>query len=336
MPNPSAASSSMSSNRQNPCEACQGQGFTYKDVRRGHPDYGKPFPCDTCTDYTAKSRLSDKARQATVTAIVDREEDNGQMQMLRDAANQLIEQGYGFWSMQGNPGTGKSEILKAVLAAMLRKGKQVEYWNAKEMVDVIMQNARKNGKTYGRDTYNPTAETEFTASYWKHHFTTLPVLGIDELDKLSAAQMGVLDTIIDTRYEEKHTLLTVICMNKEPEQWKANVQGEVEYIGSRILAGDNALVTANGQYIEALLQLTVKDYRPQLLPEPPADAAEPVETAQPTLAQPTLTQPTLTQPTLTQPTLTQPALTQPTLQNQWVQPSHQGSYNAQNTFDLPY
>lgn len=239
------------------------------DVPKGHPDFGKAKRCTGCTDWLTISRLTAEEQQHTIAHIKERADDaRGEMMALRFLGKQMLTDPYGFLSIWGKKGGGKSLLLTAMIAEFCRLGHNSQYFNSGEIVSLLSPGEDKEIDGFRHWAGNPDA--------CKARLKEIPVLAIDEIDKVkwSAWQIAQIGEVIEHRHRNAETHVTIFAMNKPPWEWYN--ADEVEHIASRFNDGrfyrqwpgekrEWLPKCANGKpELPGLFEVTLPDIRPTL------------------------------------------------------------------------
>jgi DNA replication protein DnaC len=178
------------------------------------------FPCPSCNqveiDYA--SGLKDRERAITLNAIDTAGRPN--TATMKTAAAHFISKPYGFLSLHGNNGTGKTLALMAITNAIIAAGSEARYITASELL------------AYMRDTFNnDTHETDYDRI---HELARVPVLCIDEMDKLRDTPYSreIQQELINLRYRDANILGTVLAWNGDLNDlpWPAVISRLSEYV----------------------------------------------------------------------------------------------------------
>jgi DNA replication protein DnaC len=139
----------------------------------------------------------------------------------------------GLLLLYGNNGTGKSGLLKAMVAQSILAGVPAHYTTAAAILSTI------------RATYGDTAKiTEQDLMSW---YGGYPVLVIDEVDIISSTGWAetVMRDLINGRYDRRFTSFTGLATNMTPEDLQPYLNSRWED-GQRILVGGQDLRGNNG------------------------------------------------------------------------------------------
>ncbi|MCC6454462.1 MAG: ATP-binding protein [Caldilineaceae bacterium] len=230
---------------------------------------GKLVRCPDCTDWLAHSRLTPEEQAHTLDDIADRDDDSrGEMLALRFLGKEMLADPFGFLSIWGKKGGGKSLLLTALIAEFCRAGRNARYFNAGEIVSLLSPGDDKEIDGFRHVAGNPDA--------CKAALKAVPVLAIDEVDKLkwTAWQVQQIGEVIEHRHRHAESLVTLFAMNRPPWEWQN--AGEVEHIASRLSDGrfyrrwpDDKLrwlpkCAGSKPELPGLFEVTLADIRPRL------------------------------------------------------------------------
>ena len=183
------------------CPDCDGQKYVRFDVAFGDPRFGKAFPCPTCNQVQIQiiSGLTGKERDIRLEDI----KAGGRPGTAKavEAAREFIADPRGFLSIHGDFGNGKTTILMAMVNVLVNKGIEARYLTAAALMG------------YLRESFNKESNT---SDYERlHELAAMPVLVIDELDKLRDTPYSreLQQELINRRYREAGTLGTVLAWN---------------------------------------------------------------------------------------------------------------------------
>lgn len=245
------------------------------DVPLNDPRFGKSVRCVACTDWLVHSRLTEEERTFTVQSLVKRPDDQrGEIFVLRFLAKEMLDDPFGFLTVYGRKGGGKSLLLAAMVAEFCRRGREAVYFNAGEIVMMLSAGEEKE-----IDGFRVEGNYEANKRRLKH----IPVLAIDELDKITWTpwQIAQIGEVIEHRHRNAARLVTLFAMNLPPWQWPAAKY--VEHIGSRFRDGrfhrkwpDGVKRPAclnGGNDVPGLFEVQLPDVRPTLRRSPQEPAA---------------------------------------------------------------
>lgn len=176
----------------------------------------------------AQSRLTEEERFGSVNDIANRDDDNGEAIALRFLMKAMLQDPYGFLSVQGTPGNAKSMVLTILVAEFCRRGRQAMYFNINDLAALLSpgEDPEVDGFRYVPGV--PDANL--------NRLKNVPVLAIDEIDKVkwSAWQVQKIGALIEHRHRNADKLVTLFAMNKHPDLWSA---GEIDHLIDRWMDG---------------------------------------------------------------------------------------------------
>ena len=189
------------------------------------------YPCPVCSDreamilyYWSKSGLTSEERAWRVDTYA---KETGKEAAVTAAQAMMGTAPYpsGWLVLHGSYGVGKSGILKALTAAMIRAGVSAQYTRAEQVLDDIRA-------TYGDDQ---EADTEAV----RNHYAGVQFLAMDEVDRISdtAWARAMLAAIVDERHRMMSSVCTVFATNADP----IDMPG-LEYLASRFKDGARVLM----------------------------------------------------------------------------------------------
>jgi hypothetical protein len=194
------------------CPICSGWGFYRLDLDDIHdPRFGKLVKCPNLdpfkTPYADRLGITgDEARDLAWDSLL-RFGDVIGLKAAREAVQETMQRGYGWVFLHGTFGIGKSLLLKIVVAEAMRAGNEAAYVRMAEILDHLRASF-DDGST----------ESESKRMDW---WTDLPVLAIDEFDKVRATAYGKERSFVlmDRRYEQavRQKSVTIIASNDPPQ-----------------------------------------------------------------------------------------------------------------------
>lgn len=199
------------------CDVCGGTGWLKVDKAL--------LPCDCFSPqlvqrYLQRSGLQPQERAYHADYAWDLPGKGG----LQRVAKEALESDFtGIYALHGDPGVGKSGVMKALVAATCRGGFPAYYTLAEEMLDEI------------RNTYSG-AEGESTAAAMDR-FLGYRLLAVDEIDRISGTEWATstLMSILNKRYTRRHEQATIIATN-------AAIEELPQYLVSRLRDGLTVIV----------------------------------------------------------------------------------------------
>jgi len=229
------------------CKNCGGRGFMVAFYSTGepskfHPGTGKTgstmlgdrwyegeyktAPCPVCSGGMQALWIANNCGLVDNDLLINLDnlaQFKGQ-QVAINAAKKLVAKSpapYGFVTLWGGYGTGKTTILKAMVNGFRNKMVLATYARMSDMLAEVRETFADNSKN---------GAEKLIADY-RH----IRVLCIDEIDRINntAWTQEVTHRLLDARYEKADTLLTVMASNNAPNQ----LPEAMEYLGSRMSAG---------------------------------------------------------------------------------------------------
>ncbi len=191
------------------CLTCRDARWVYHDVKMGHPEFGKPFPCRDCMNPEAtRSRAAwamsgiPEARYETNLAtfkIVEGSEKTVDLAWAlgtgKDKEGRAIK--WFILSIFGIPGNGKTHIAYGIGKEFIARGLAVKFWTVQALLRAL------------REEFNTKED---------HVMAEIAASDLLILDDLAAEQgtdwqMGILEEIINERYQTDKAL--VITCNRD-------------------------------------------------------------------------------------------------------------------------
>lgn len=211
------------------CPTCKGVLWVIAKSKHIPGDKERMVRCPACTNWMALSRLTVEEQAHTMDDIRDRADDNrDEMRALRFLGKQMLDDPFGFLSVFGRKGGGKSLLLTALVAEFCRRKRPACYFNSSEIVTLLSP-----GDEHEIDGFRVVGNFEAAKLQLKH----IPVLAIDEMDKLkwSAWQIQQLGEVLEFRHRYANCRVTLLAMNRPPWEWSN--ASDVEHIASRLRDG---------------------------------------------------------------------------------------------------
>lgn len=208
------------------CSICGGLGYLSANVEINDPIFGKLLPCDCTAAYRASllQTISGLTGDELAARLDDvRTAGPGTAAML-SAARSFLEKPAGMLTLWGGVGNAKTLILQAVVNECIEQGVMAVYVTMLDLLEYI------------REAYNGQAE-----SAWRRldRFATVPVLAIDEVDKVKVSDWSLEreTSLFDKRYRLGVSRMagTLIAMNVNPDRLP-------EWIYSRLCDGRNQII----------------------------------------------------------------------------------------------
>lgn len=172
------------------CPKCQGLGFFRRDLPPDHPDFGKPVRCDgeehqidQMKRLTSLSDLTDYERQKRLSDIAV----NDGNRSVIEAAQQMLDDPYGWLYVWGGPGNAKGDTLISLVNEFGRRGKTALYIKFSRLVN-IMRDAKveRNAKaTHLEDKGDLNNYQNLGYVDLFERVRSVYCLAIDEIDKVN-------------------------------------------------------------------------------------------------------------------------------------------------------
>lgn len=190
-------------NEKTPCPECNDAKQYRYDVEKGHPLFGRLFPCPVCNQDGIDSACGLKTHERAISLQDLKTNERIGTKKMVDAAQLFITKPQGFLSLHGNNGTGKTATLMAIVNGVIEKKIKAKYLTASELL------------AYLRDAFND--ETKESDYHRLHELARVPVLCIDEMDKLRDTPYSreIQQELINLRYRDAGVLGTVLAWNGE-------------------------------------------------------------------------------------------------------------------------
>lgn len=229
------------------CKFCAGIGWYQVDVPYGHPLLGQSIQCRFCYDYLGKSRLNAVEQTHTLACLTKRKDDPGNcVAAMRYLCQQMLDNPYGFLSFQGSFGDGKSLALTALVAEFCRQQVKAQYWHINNILELIMPFTT---------VFDGEQVTRYDLDDKFDMLHRLPVLAIDEPDHVSdwsAHKSSYIGELIEYRWRNADTLVTLFAMNRPPGEW--NGAERVGNLNSRLRDGSFDRAWDNGEKLPGCLK----------------------------------------------------------------------------------
>lgn len=187
-------------------------------------------PCPVCQDDRRKEYLEANCglRGRDLETTISTFKAGGPF-LAKEPAEKLVrgllaqnENPKGFVTLWGEPGRGKSHLLKAVVNGFRAVNVYSRYVNAADLLQEIKDNfSGANGGILAEEAIQ--------------YYRRVRVLCIDELDKvqLTGWSEQTLHRLLDARFNDQAALLTVLAMKPNP----AALPESLDYLASRISGG---------------------------------------------------------------------------------------------------
>jgi DNA replication protein DnaC len=216
------------------CPNCDGMGFIVPaGLMPGDRGFGRAVPCD-CQAAIGKQRLLQNSglqpnEYEWELAIFQRKPGKS---AAFQAASALLKQAprpTGWISLYGRYGVGKSGVLKALTAHLIRIGVRAVYRRAED----ILSEARA---TFADDPQAHDASEQAV----RQRYGRYPFLAVDEIDRIPATPWArtFIYAIMDDRYNKRGQVATAMATNAMPGQ----MGGQWEYLESRMSDGQRIVM----------------------------------------------------------------------------------------------
>lgn len=200
------------------CPICGGIGYVRTDAPIGDPMFGKVVPCSEVSGwfmFRHISGLADSERTKLFGMLRTDEFIRQAILIMRS----LIDIGHGWLYLHGSYGTGKTTLLKTMVAEAIGRRKEASYIRMTDMVESLRE---------AYDAENPHEELRNRVGY----YADMPILCVDELDRVkstdfvSEKQFAVFDRRYSRAIEEKKGV-TVFASNNPPDMLDGYLQDRV-------------------------------------------------------------------------------------------------------------
>ena len=208
------------------CPRCGGSGWLRNDLPIDHPDFGKMVRCDCKKKEDARflqeiSRMTERERDVGMEDLVERGKGSSS---LIESGKEFCKNPKGILTVYGGTGNAKSLLLQAVVNTILEKGKAAIYTTMFDLMGYI------------REAYDDDDDTALSRL---DRFRTIPVLAIDEFDKVKTTDwvLSQVTSLVDRRHRDGlgGKSGTLIAMN-------ADIETMPGWIFSRLTDGRNTLI----------------------------------------------------------------------------------------------
>ncbi len=186
------------------CPNCGGAGFVRKNVRLGHPDFGKAFPCRCTEDERDDERLPRLQRYSNLGALLrltfddlmargrsPRPQDQERFARAVADAREFAEQPSGWLVFSGPSGSGKTHLAAAVANHCIEQGHPALFMVVPDLLDHL------------RAAYRPDSEIGYDDLF--EMVRSAPLLILDDLGVHSSTPWAdeKLYQLINHRYQAR-------------------------------------------------------------------------------------------------------------------------------------
>lgn len=200
------------------CEICGGLGWVKHNVPPAHKDFGKMFPCECRRDELKERRMRrleaiSGLMETELSLTIDEIRDRPDTRLMIDAAHDIITDPYGFLTVWGGVGNGKTLLLQAIINH-LRTDLSVEgaYIVFADLLDFVRAG-------FDDDSFDERDRYKF--------LKRVPALAIDEIDKarMTAYSDEFRSKFFDYRYRlaVEGKAVTIFAMNCDPGELPMHV-----------------------------------------------------------------------------------------------------------------
>lgn len=199
------------------CPICGGSGYLRRDVPVGHPDFGRPIPCQCKRQELEKKRLADIRTMSNLQGLermtFETFEPQGfalspllqaNLRHAYELAMRFAAKPEGWLLLRGAYGCGKTHLAAAIANHLVERGQHVLFVVVPDLLDHL------------RATFSPDSRVSYDERF--ETVRTAPVLILDDLgtENLTPWAREKLFQIFNYRYNAR--LPTVITTNRVMEE----------------------------------------------------------------------------------------------------------------------
>ena len=232
------------------CPACGGAGFLLDNLPLGHPDYGKPIPCDCKLQERRsrwRSRFSDVHKLDSLTRFTFETFNTdlpwlppsklGNLVRARDAALKFAEQPAGWLLFTGGYGCGKTHLAASIANHLIDNELSAVFVVVPDLMDHL------------RATFGPNSETSYDDLFDEICNTSVLILDDLGVQVVTPWAQEKMFQILNHRYNRQ--LPTVLTTNQRLEdldqRLRSRLQDQDLVTNFRILAPDHRAGANSGQ-----------------------------------------------------------------------------------------
>jgi DNA replication protein DnaC len=254
------------------CELCGGAGFVRKNVRLGHPDFGRAFPCRCTDDEGDDQRLARLQRYSNLGALrrltfdelmsrgrSPNPQDQERFAAAAAAAREFAEHPAGWLVFSGPSGCGKTHLAAAIANRCIEDGRPALFMVVPDLLDHL------------RAAYSPDSEIGYDDLF--EMVRSAPLLILDDVGVQTSTPWAdeKLYQLINHRYQSQ--MPTVFTTGRDIRELDARLQTR---LGDAALSRVHRLETSGGGGAEIdaldlplLRGMTFKSFDPQHLAADP-------------------------------------------------------------------
>jgi len=197
------------------CPICRGAGYLRRDLPPGHPDFGRPVPCQCKLEEITERRLEDLRKASSLGLLSRMTFESFSMNGLRPHEEQTLRQAFrrarefaehpeGWLILLGSYGCGKTHLAAAIANYCLERGHPSLFVVVPDLLDHL------------RSTYSPSSAISYDERF--ESILEAPLLILDDLGSQQATPWAQekLYQLFNHRYNAR--LPTVITSNRMLEE----------------------------------------------------------------------------------------------------------------------
>ncbi|MEX0801076.1 MAG: ATP-binding protein [Dehalococcoidia bacterium] len=256
------------------CELCGGAGFVRKNVRLGHPDFGRAFACRCTDDEGEDQRLARLQRYSNLGALrrltfddlmsrgrSPNPQDQERFAAAANAAREFAEEPAGWLVFSGPSGCGKTHLAAAIANRCIEDGRPALFMVVPDLLDHL------------RAAYSPDSEIGYDDLF--EMVRSAPLLILDDVGVQTSTPWAdeKLYQLINHRYQSQ--MPTVFTTTRDIRELDARLQTR---LGDAALSRVHRLETSGGGGAEIdaldlplLRGMTFKSFDPQHLAADPEE-----------------------------------------------------------------